>query len=747
MNPADGMNGEASASNVEQNRESLNNSPKHNDCGKHCSLAVGGVRPKVKNLVCNIPNGISSHLTEDAAKVNNNVLPPDNLESEVNDSNASCSGISILQNGLNLNCANHVETNGIDSYLHNNVNYHATVDKCPLKVRNCSNKDNLDLLTKSNGCYHPEPQRGGITRRWDDSDDSSSDTGNEEEDGLSADECCIYTYKGDQMADLPSSFFTLDVLARGGDQGPGGEGARKEEGNIEGRGGDRNGGGSSPEMDFLEMDFDPGPSCEQDSEEESDCCDIQDEEVAGVYPGHGFEPNPEVDCVADSHVHNDLSAASQDNDLRNASASALSAINTSEEHPAAQSPSPQPTWALPHSRSSDANLGAGTTSTNIHRPAGSWPARDSWGHHCTSGDLCSPGEATDLDCETYGDTLVTWNAGNLRVQNEGGTVDTRKYNLHSALYHCIMAKRLVLDKQTSFSSDGDESNVEGQLDGSPEQVRFSPERTMIWSEQEACVKQVTQISTSACGATAAINVLLACNIPFSLDRVKDGVNTRLRAESAPLPEYLFSRSVAGASHVDIIRGLELASEGSLYGRFFCMYPDRVISLTRWLSYWMKKGAVPIATLNLQNGVAPGNAVPDAWHHQMVFGVGPRGIYLTNPVECVSEAALWPQLCSPSVLMVRRNDVLARWNEQTNLRPLMTHPDHRWKKLNVLGQVVNIIRESTCTRAQIQGWVVTQHVTVPAEYSSGITLVIRRESPAYEELRDAPELPLLQQQQQ
>jgi hypothetical protein len=49
---------------------------------------------------------------------------------------------------------------------------------------------------------------------------------------------------------------------------------------------------------------------------------------------------------------------------------------------------------------------------------------------------------------------------------------------------------------------------EGQLGGSPEQVRFSPERTMIWSEQEACVKQVTQISTSACGATAAINVLV-----------------------------------------------------------------------------------------------------------------------------------------------------------------------------------------------------------------------------------------------
>jgi hypothetical protein len=211
-------------------------------------------------------------------------------------------------------------------------------------------------------------------------------------------------------------------------------------------------------MDFLEMDFDPGPSCEQDSEEDSDCCDIQDEEAAALYPRHDLEPNIEMDCGADSHCHNDLSAASQDNDLRNASASVLCAINTPEEHPAAQSSSPQPTWTVPHSRSSDANLGGGTSSSGV-RSGGCWPPRDSWGRHCTSGDLCSPGEATDLECETVGETLVMWNASNLRVQNEGGLVDTRKYNLHSALFHCIMAKRLVLDKQASFSPDGDESNL------------------------------------------------------------------------------------------------------------------------------------------------------------------------------------------------------------------------------------------------------------------------------------------------
>jgi len=102
------------------------------------------------------------------------------------------------------------------------------------------------------------------------------------------------------------------------------------------------------------------------------------------------------------------------------------------------------------------------------------------------------------------------------------------------------------------------------------------------------------------------------------------------------------------------------------------------------------GAVPIVTLNLQNGIAPGIQVPDAWHHQMSFGVGPRGIYLTNPLECVTEAALWPQLCSPSVLLVRRSDILARWNEHTSLRPLMTHPDHRWKMMNVLGMLQAIL---------------------------------------------------------
>lgn len=52
-------------------------------------------------------------------------------------------------------------------------------------------------------------------------------------------------------------------------------------------------------------------------------------------------------------------------------------------------------------------------------------------------------------------------------------------------------------------------------------------------------------------------------------------------------------------------------------------------------YFYTSGAAPIATLNLQH-CGEGCDIPDAWHHQMIFGVGQAGIYLTNPLECLPE---------------------------------------------------------------------------------------------------------------
>ena len=294
------------------------------------------------------------------------------------------------------------------------------------------------------------------------------------------------------------------------------------------------------------------------------------------------------------------------------------------------------------------------------------------------------------------------------------------------------------------------------------------EKTMVWTEQEACQRHVTQVGTSACGATAVINALSALNgpsslleaadssaepVPFTPEGVCDAVRTRLRAERAPLPEYLFSRSRAGCTADDLVRATEAASGSTVRARFFPLHPRRRVHLSSWLQHWLRRGAVPILTINPQRAaLRPGQATPDAWHHQMVFGVGPAGIYLTNPLMSSTEAALMPQLCSPSVLLVRRSDVLLRFRPSDELAALASHPDPRWDRLNVLGQVVNVLREEAVRRESggaasggAAGTAVpVPHVSVPAEYRSGVTLLLRRSSPHLSELEQCPDLPLIDQ---
>ena len=135
---------------------------------------------------------------------------------------------------------------------------------------------------------------------------------------------------------------------------------------------------------------------------------------------------------------------------------------------------------------------------------------------------------------------------------------------------------------------------------------------------------------------------------------------------------------------------------------------------------------------------------------MIFGVGPDQlglprIYMTNPLMSESEAVLREQLCSPSELLVRRSDVLQRWKlssgvddkefycsnwpQANDLDLLAEQADERWDHYNVLGQVVNIIREEQSLKKTVQqqsqagGQAGTnqmqtqlkQHVKIPADY--------------------------------
>lgn len=391
VNLAD-MNGESSNSENDQ----------HNECSKHCNGPANGARPKMKHIVCNIPNGLVNNVENEAAKVNNNEPVTSEEKCTKTDSNLVFPVAKVL-NGINSNktsCSD--EDNCMDSYLRNNVNFNSQVDKCPLKVRNCAaigppNGQELDVKN----------------HQWRD-DSSSSDTGNEGEDILSAaDECCIYTYKGDQLADLPSSFFRLDIQGGVEHSASGGEMPRTRH-VCENQ---DNCGSSSPEMDFLEMDFDPGPSCGQYSDDEdSDSCELRDEEAA-------FSPIEPVEFPPES-VPVQVSACDMADCFRSTSSS------TPDDSNGAMLPLPPTPPPPPPCVSSQGTLASAKInpdSASLSSPT-SWLPRDTRGHHCTGADLCSPGEVDDGGYENIAD------------------------NVNASLYHCLMAKRLLMGKK-SFSSE------------------------------------------------------------------------------------------------------------------------------------------------------------------------------------------------------------------------------------------------------------------------------------------------------
>ena len=137
------------------------------------------------------------------------------------------------------------------------------------------------------------------------------------------------------------------------------------------------------------------------------------------------------------------------------------------------------------------------------------------------------------------------------------------------------------------------------------------------------------------------------------------------------------------------------------------------------------------------------------------------------MEIVSYDTALAQLTSESALLVRSWDVLRRWNAQTDLTPLLSGPDsadaderRRWRSMNVLGQVVNVVRENFHAAKfnnnnnrgsasspsspfspaySVSANAVTTHVRIPAIYKSGVTIFALKESRAHETLTSCPDL--------
>lgn len=224
--------------------------------------------------------------------------------------------------------------------------------------------------------------------------------------------------------------------------------------------------------------------------------------------------------------------------------------------------------------------------------------------------------------------------------------------------------------------------------------------------------------------------------------VVKAVQTRLRDLDAPLPKYLLSRSVAGTTHTDIIDGIKEVSNDQVTGRFFHFYPERDINICSWLKTWLFRGGIPVATVNCQKVPYPDGTIPDAWHHQMIWGVSEDGIHTTNPLQVISDEELMTQLCSESVLLIRRNDVLERWDVNMDETPIETD---EWSRLQVVQQIDKIIKEETLKilygNELKDNGMTTSHVVIPAAYKSGITIFAKKDSIASEYLDTAEEIPM------
>ncbi|CAL8290921.1 unnamed protein product [Lota lota] len=277
--------------------------------------------------------------------------------------------------------------------------------------------------------------------------------------------------------------------------------------------------------------------------------------------------------------------------------------------------------------------------------------------------------------------------------------------------------------------------------GASERECAGGEAVMLWPLEEALERQTLQIGASACGATAVLDAVRALGVGASEEDANRCVRTRLRRNESPLPDYLLSRSEAGATHAQLIAGVSELSDGRVAGRFFHLHPRRRVRLGPWLAGWIRRGGVPVATMNMQAAAAvpAGEEVPDAWHHQLIFGVAPdNAVFMANPLDVVSESELHQRLCSESVLLIRREDVLQRLSPPCRLSSLPEGcGDPRWQTMDVEGQVRRMVLEEEQGSGSKMA-----HIAIPAAYSAGVTVFASRDSDLGRELLAAPEVPLM-----
>ncbi|CAF0724903.1 unnamed protein product [Rotaria sp. Silwood1] len=310
--------------------------------------------------------------------------------------------------------------------------------------------------------------------------------------------------------------------------------------------------------------------------------------------------------------------------------------------------------------------------------------------------------------------------------------------------HLFLRKKRILRKSSEEIIEI--SNLESSLQTIVDQaVRDVERHVMLWDDDHA--RQIDHQSP-----VQQIVQYFQLNIDINEDQQSKVSSIRKEL----LLDYLQYRSEADMSANDLHENLLQYPEYSshIHCRFFPFWPPRDVDLLQWLSHWIKQGALPIAIMNMDHYHSQKTnfySTCSSWQHRIIYGVEPRGIYLMNPIQIQSPQQVYEQLTVDSITYITRQEIVQRYNQSPMcLTPLAINnntsrlfSDTRWRTMNVLGQVVNVLREDRQLNENetrnIPYRPTVTHVRIPSTCSSGILIF----SKDYNQLINAIDLPLRQ----
>ena len=190
-----------------------------------------------------------------------------------------------------------------------------------------------------------------------------------------------------------------------------------------------------------------------------------------------------------------------------------------------------------------------------------------------------------------------------------------------------------------------------------------------------------QIGQSACGPTSVLNVLSSLDFSPIPDpkSLLEFFPARLRDyQTKSISQYLYSRSVAGTIHSEIIDTIEKITNNSIVGKFFILNQyENVDKFSNWLSQCFQNKISLIFTMNL---FLEGN---DAWHHQMGYGIKDNKIYMTNPMNTYPVYQMISYLTSGPWMIIPKEHILTR---NLNDEDIIELKKEKWECYKVLNRV-------------------------------------------------------------